>query len=194
MQKSDSINELAGAFAKARAEFKPVRKESVNPFFKSKYADLSVIIEATYEALAKNGLSVMQFPGEVNGGQVKVLTMLCHASGQWVSEETTMPVAKADAQGIGSALTYGRRYALQSVLNVAAEADDDGNAAVSNKPNGGTYAPDVLSERLEWIANAKDAKELHKLYTDAYRMFESAPVALKQLIAAKDAKKADFHA
>jgi hypothetical protein len=191
MQRSEQIGTLAGAFAKARAEFKPVRKESVNPFFKSKYADLSVIIEATYDALSKNGLAVMQFPGEVNGGHVKVLTMLCHASGEWVSEETTMPVAKADAQGIGSALTYGRRYALQSILNVAAEADDDGNAAVTNKPNGGTYAPDKLEEQLEWIQNAKDGEELAKLYKNAYRMFESAPAALKQLIAAKDARKAE---
>lgn len=133
MQKSESIAALAEALAKARGEFSEVKKSSSNPFYKSKYADLSVIIDATYKSLSKNGLAVMQFPGEVNGGAVTILTMLLHASGEWVSEETTMPVSKNDAQGIGSALTYGRRYALQSLLNVAAEEDDDGNGAVSKK-------------------------------------------------------------
>lgn len=131
MQKSEQINELATALAKARGKFSEVKKSSNNPFFKSKYADLAVIIEATYKSLSENGLSVMQFPGEVNEGTVQIVTMLLHSSGQWVSEETMMPVSKNDAQGVGSALTYGRRYALQSLLNVAAEEDDDGNAAVS---------------------------------------------------------------
>src|SRR4029077_4145731 len=119
MQKSEQINDLAKALATARGSFNKVEKSSSNPFYKSKYADLAVIIDATYKALSDNGLSVMQFPGEVNGGAVTILTMLLHASGQWVSEETTMPVSKNDAQGVGSALTYGRRYALQSLLNVA---------------------------------------------------------------------------
>ena len=162
MQKSQEINELAAALAKARAKFGKVEKSSANPFYKSKYADLAVVIDATYKSLSENGLSVMQFPGEVNGGAVTVLTMLCHASGQWVSEETTMPVSKNDAQGIGSALTYGRRYALQSLLNVAAEEDDDGNAAVSKTKEAETRFTDArispVNVRAFWTEARKSGK------------------------------------
>lgn len=129
-QQSEQVGELFGALAKAQSKYKPVLKQNVNPFFKSKYADLGSVIDATKDALSANGLSVMQFPS-VDGTAVALTTVLGHLSGQWLSSVLKMPVSKADAQGVGSAITYARRYSLQSVLGVAAEEDDDGSAAVS---------------------------------------------------------------
>lgn len=130
---SASFGKLAEALAKATLGFKPVLKGNKNPFFKSKYADLATLLEATREPLAKQGLSVVQFPGEATNGRVSIITMLIHGSGEWLRSEIVMPCAKPDAQGVGSALTYGRRYAYGAMLSLGAEDDDDGNAAVGSR-------------------------------------------------------------
>lgn len=129
---SASIGTLIKALANARGAFKPILKGSNNPFFKSKYADLAAVIDATKEGLSMNGLAVLQPPAFDRGsGTVEVLTLLAHSSGEWIKSVLHMPVNKTDAQGVGSAITYGRRYGYSAVLNVASEEDDDGNAAVS---------------------------------------------------------------
>jgi hypothetical protein len=129
---SAGIGKLIEALAKASMSFKPVLKESTNPFFKSKYADLAAVIEATRESLGKNGLAVLQpVVYKREAGLVEILTLLAHSSGEWIRCTLEMPMAKQDAQGVGSAITYGRRYSYSAVLNVASEEDDDGNAAVS---------------------------------------------------------------
>ena len=127
-RRSPSIAALAAAMNKAQAEMKNPAKDSLNPFFKSKYADLSAVREAVLPALNKHGLSVMQFPCELDDAPA-LTTLLTHTSGEWV--ETTMKVrpTKSDPQAIGSAVTYARRYALQSITGVAADDDDDGHAA-----------------------------------------------------------------
>ncbi len=125
---SPDIGELAKAMAAARKKFKVVKKDTLNPFFKSKYADLAAVIEATAEPLAEHDLAIIQSP-RFNGQTVTVVTMLMHGSGQWMRDDLTLPMQKFDAQGAGSAITYARRYSYQSFVNVAAEADDDGNAA-----------------------------------------------------------------
>ena len=139
---SPSIDKLIEGLAKAQGEFKPILKDTQNPFFKSKYADLATIIAATQPALSKHGLSVMQLP-RVDAHQARVKTILAHSSGQWVSTELMLPAAqgsKFDAQTVGSALTYARRYALQAILGVAADVDDDGNAAAGNNGSKGAAA------------------------------------------------------
>jgi len=125
---SAEVGELAKALAAARKKFKAVKKEQTNPFFKSKYADLSAVIDATEEALAEHGLSVVQSP-IMDTDRAGVTTMLIHESGQWMRGDLLLPLAKGDAQGVGSAITYARRYSYQGVVNVAAETDDDANAA-----------------------------------------------------------------
>ena len=127
---SEQRNELFTALAKARKAFKPVIKRSSNPFFKSKYADLAEILDATVDSLSDNGLSVLQLPSMDESGHVVITTVIGHSSGQWMEGSLPMPVSKADAQGTGSAITYGRRYALGALLNVASELDDDAEAAV----------------------------------------------------------------
>lgn len=135
MRKSEQINELVLALSKARAKFKPVHKKSENPYFKSKYADLAEIIDCTKDGLSENGLVVIQSPGSYSpeSGMVTLSTTIAHSSGQWLEDDFNIPVGKQDAQGVGSAITYGRRYAYGAALNVASEQDDDGNAAVGKK-------------------------------------------------------------
>ena len=127
IQHSENLQELATALAKAQAKVKGAAKDSLNPHFQSKYADLSSIWDACRDALTSNGFSVAQFPGFENG-VVTLDTMLLHSSGQWIRGTSGAPIGKQDAQGVGSALTYLRRYALAAVASVSPE-DDDGQAA-----------------------------------------------------------------
>jgi hypothetical protein len=126
-EKSPTIGELTKALANARKDFKPVLKDANNPFFKSKYADLAGVIESTTAALSKNELVVIQSPGKIYNGHILLTTLLSHSSGEWIKDELELPIAKFDAQGTGSAITYARRYAYQAIVGVSAE-DDDGNA------------------------------------------------------------------
>lgn len=130
MQMSENINELATALAKAQGEMKNAGKTSDNPFFKSKYADLAEILNAVREPLSKYGLSISQlYDGMgVPDKTITVTTLLMHSSGQYISNSANYPVAKADIQGVGSAITYARRYSLAAILGLSQE-DDDGNAA-----------------------------------------------------------------
>lgn len=129
MLKSEQINELATALSMAQGAFPTVKKDSSNPFFKSKYADLAALIEAVQKPLAENGLAIIQcLSTDTEAKFVRVETILTHKSGQFISDVFSLPVLDWKPQGLGSATTYARRYALQSFLNLGA-ADDDGNAA-----------------------------------------------------------------
>lgn len=131
---SENLNELAVALSKAQSEMTSAIKESSNPFFKSKYADLHSVWEAGRGALSKNGLSVSQLSGYSAMGENSVFglyTTLLHSSGQFMRSFFPIQPVKADPQSLGSATTYARRYALAAILGIVTE-DDDGNAA-SNK-------------------------------------------------------------
>ena len=143
---SDSIANLTLALSIVQGKMSHAIKDSANPFFKSKYADLESVWDVCRSLLSENGLAVMQFPGDINfvqlekdNGDVNIATkmslttIISHKSGEFISQEMSVPVTKPDAQGAGSALTYMRRYALAAVVGVV-QADDDGNAASSPKP------------------------------------------------------------
>lgn len=127
MTTSDQINEIAGALAKAQGEMAGAVKDSSNPFFRTKYADLSSVREACIGPLTKNGIAVVQSPSTA-GAVVSVVTQLIHSSGQWLRGEVACTAKDDSPQSVGSAITYLRRYALQSFSSVAPE-DDDGEAA-----------------------------------------------------------------
>ena len=131
MNKSESIKHLAIAMCSAQSEMGGAAKGAANPFFKSKYADLSSVVQAIKEPFANHGLSYVQFPVE-DGGRVGIETILMHESGEWLSSSFTVQLTKQDAQGAGSAITYCRRYGLQAVAGIPSE-DDDGNAASKSK-------------------------------------------------------------
>ncbi len=126
---SDKIDELAKALNVAQANLKPAIKDATNPHFRSKYADLGAVTDAARPVLAKNGLSISQTFSESSGEVVTICTTLMHASGQWIRSALTLKPTKPDPQGIGSAITYGRRYGLAAILGIVADDDDDGNGA-----------------------------------------------------------------
>jgi len=132
LSQSESIKELATALSKVQGQLTFAKKDSANPFFKSTYADLESVWDSCREALAKNGLAVIQMPGNFFEGRMWLITRLVHSSGEWIEQEMSVPVTKPDAQGAGSALTYMRRYALAAFVGIV-QADDDGNAAVQPK-------------------------------------------------------------
>jgi len=125
---SEQTGELFAALAAAQKVMEVARKDAANPFFKSKYADLAEIIRVS-KAINQFDLAVSQFPV----GESELLTILGHKSGQWLKASYSMKPVKNDPQGIGSCISYARRYALQAILGIPAE-DDDGNAASSNAP------------------------------------------------------------
>ena len=128
MNRSDQINELAKALAAAQAEIGTASKDGENPHFRSRYATLASVQDACRAALSRHGLSVVQLPGG-EGQRVEMTTVLMHSSGQWISCSGTFIATKGDPQGIGSAITYARRYQLAAIVGVAPDDDDDGNAA-----------------------------------------------------------------
>ena len=118
MNKSDSIKELATALAKAQGEIENASKTSNNPHFRSKYADLAEILNTVRPVFAKHGLAVVQSPS-YNEGIVSVTTTLLHSSGQFMMDTASTPAPKLDPQGIGSAITYMRRYSLAAFAGIA---------------------------------------------------------------------------
>lgn len=182
MRTSETCNDISAAMAAAQGAMKPAIKDATNPHFKSKYADLASVFEAVREPFAKNGLSVWQELGNAEGG-VTVTTRLVHKSGQWVEfGPLFVPALKHDAQGIGSAATYARRYSLAAALGVCADEDDDGNAASAGngKAPAKTPAPvnapswaiksegpeDFIAKMKEKIAKAPNIEALGKLNKD----------------------------
>jgi hypothetical protein len=166
MNHSDSIKELATALAKAQGELMGAKKDTANPFFKSKYADLASIVEALKACFPKYGLAYVQTICTNEHG-VGVETILMHASGEWVKGDPFfLPVNKADAQGFGSCATYARRYSLAAIAGVAPE-DDDGNAAAAAKPT-------TTLERIQ----AAEPGNARKATTDA---FDALPEEAKRI-------------
>jgi hypothetical protein len=134
--------------AKAQGEMEGAAKANVNPHFKSKYADLASVWDACRAPLAKNGLSVLQ-PVRADGPSVTVTTILAHSSGEWIEESLTMTAAQNTPQGVGSAITYGRRYGLSAMVGIAPE-DDDGNAASAQPQARQEAAPTVPAGYQDW--------------------------------------------
>jgi len=131
MHLEHSTPELFTALAKMQGEVENATKGSLNPHFKSRYADLAEVLNTVRPVMAANGLSVIQSPS-FDGVRVSVTTTVCHASGGYVSGELSCVPAKHDGQGVGAATTYLRRYALAAFTGVAQE-DDDGQAAVTTQ-------------------------------------------------------------
>ena len=133
MNFSENMDKIGTALSKAQAEMGGAVKDSNNPFFKSKYADLTSVWKACKDALHNNGLAVIQSPIEKEG-RIGVSTMLLHSSGQWVHGDYTLGVKKEnDPQADGSSITYARRYALAAFVGVCPEDDDANKATFGQK-------------------------------------------------------------
>lgn len=130
---SHATPELFTALAVAQGAIENASKNAANPHFKSKYADLAEVLNTIRPTFAANGLSLIQSPG-YDGSIASVTTVLAHSSGGYITGTASCVPAKADAQGIGAATTYLRRYGAAAVAGIAQE-DDDGTAAAHNKPH-----------------------------------------------------------
>lgn len=154
-QKSEQINELASALAKAQGEMGHAIKDSTNPGYRSKYADLAACWDACRGPLSKNQLAIWQGTA-FEDGKVQITTVLMHSSGQWVSDTLSLVPNKIDPQGQGSAITYGRRYGLMAAVGLAPAEEDDGH----NSSNRDTYqarAPLASDNHLAKNAGTKPA-------------------------------------
>jgi len=163
---SQSIGNLALALATAQKEMKNPKRASENPFFKSQYADLASVVNAITPSLAANDLAIMQFVESGSSGEVAVLTMLVHKSGEYVSGTLSAKPAKADPQGIGSTITYLRRYAMLAIVGRAAEDDDDDAEAASDSDNEENKRPAPEDQTQETITEDQ-ATELDALRVEA---------------------------
>jgi dsDNA-binding SOS-regulon protein len=163
IETSATLGKLALALAKAQGKMSPAPKDKENPYYKSHYADLGSVIAACREPLAENELALVQF-ARVEGGQVTVQTRLLHSSDEFIACELSLPVVRqgqggqwipaSDPQSIGSAITYGRRYALGALLAIATEEDDDGEGAMKGHREAETNA---MADRA--AANNRNRKQ-----------------------------------
>jgi hypothetical protein len=147
-----SYGKLAEALAAAQGELHSAKKDTANPFFKSKYADLHSVWEACRAALSKHSLAVVQtldVMGEKS--QPVLMTMLIHKSGEFISSTYPIKPIKDDPQGVGSAITYARRYSLAAMVGVVADEDDDGEAATRTQKVATTTGT-VETKRPKWAA------------------------------------------
>ena len=131
---SENITDLAKALLCVQRTVQPATKDAENPFTKSWYASLNSVMDACRDALIENGIWLCQYPVPVEQpNSLGLVTKLTHAeSGQWQSSLAVVPLPKADPQGMGSAITYARRYALTAMLGMVTE-DDDGEGAKNGK-------------------------------------------------------------
>lgn len=153
MNLEHSTPELFASLAKMQGEVENATKGSLNPHFKSRYADLAEILNTIRPVMAANGLSVIQSPS-FDGVRVSVTTTICHSSGGYVSGEISCVPAKHDGQGVGAATTYLRRYALAAFAGVAQE-DDDGQSATTTQR---AAYPKITPEQVSSIKS--DLEEL----------------------------------
>lgn len=185
---SETIKELSAALAKAQGIMKHAEKSVTNTFYKSAYADLPAVIDAAKSALSENGLSVVQITDIQEDGKIILITQLNHSAGEWMRGYYPINPTKNDPQGLGSAVTYARRYAFCAIAGVAAiNEDDDGNAASGNtsseKPDKepksvftnanlrNTFTNNVIKsfESSETVEEANTVAQLNKAKMDEMR-------------------------
>ena len=164
MNKSEQLDELAKALVSARAVVNHPPRNKVNPHFRNRYADLTAVLDAVVPAFTANGLSIVQ---TVDGGQL--VTTLLHTSGQFITSAADIP-AHSNAQQLGSALTYLRRYSLAAMLGIVSDEDTDGEPARNSqldKQNGTKSESTPPGDSLP-LATKAQLKKLHTIGTKYY--------------------------
>lgn len=168
---SPEINEIAKALTKAQLEIKEAPKDGNNPHFKSNYITLDGVYNAIRQAMADNGLSVVQtFDLPPAGFDICVVTTLMHTSGQWIKGSLPMTSQKKDPQGFGSAGTYARRYSLAAMLGVVSDVDDDGEGAVTRDAgNTKKKPPKNTPKAADYSLEIQDLMKKHNITPERAR-------------------------
>lgn len=180
MKTSDSIQKIGAALVGAQEEIRFAIKDSTNPHFKSRYADLGSVIDAIKKSLNDNGIAFIQMPTESETGTLALSTRLIHNSGEWIEDTAVCPLQKNDPQGYGSALTYLRRYSLASVTGLY--QDDDDGESTRMRPE----------DYLKKIQSSKSLDELQKNFAGIYSDIKNDANLLKAVTSEKDKMKALF--
>jgi hypothetical protein len=172
MKTSDSISKIAPALLAAQKAITFASKDATNPHFNNKYADLPAVIDAVKGPLNEAGIFFIQSPSPSDDGKLHLTTRLIHESGEWIEDTAVTPLQKSDPQGVGSAITYMRRYSLAAITGLYQD-DDDGNAASGHgqraqqeqKPQ--AMKPADVKRHLAAIKAAKSSDALKAAFTAA---------------------------
>lgn len=173
MEHSESISNFAEAFANFQAEVTDPKLDAMTDYttktgktISFKYSSLPEILRTVRPILSKHGIALLQEPS-AEGNEVSITTILIHKSGEWVKfQPLKMRAASVSAQEIGSAVTYGRRYNISSVLGLGVEDDDDGNAATSGITDEAPKRQESKRQKKE-DAPKPEPSEANRLYVKA---------------------------
>ena len=180
MKTSESIKQIAEALVSAQKEIRFAAKDSTNPHFKSKYANINSVIEAVKKPLNDNGISILQSLSPSDDNKLHLTTRLLHSSGEWIEDTAVCPIQKQDPQGLGSAISYIRRYSISSLCALYAD-DDDGQSAALN-----------AADYLQRINHSETLEELQANYNFVMGEVKNDRTLSKMVIEAKDKRKAEL--
>jgi len=180
MKTSESIKQIAEALVSAQKEIKFAVKDSTNPHYKSKYANINSVIDAVKKPLNDNGIALIQSLSPSDDNKLHLTTRLIHSSGEWIEDTAVCPIQKQDPQGLGSAISYIRRYSLSAMCAVYAD-DDDGQSAALN-----------AADYLQKITQSQTLEELQANYNFVMGEVKNDRTLSKLVIEAKDKRKAEL--
>lgn len=180
MKMSESIVELTKALSEFQGNVKQPEKDSVNPHFKSKYTSLDGIVKAIHESAPKYGLSFVQMPMNDESG-IGIVTTIFHQSGQYIQfEPFFLPLEKKTAQGVGSCITYGKRYSLSAAFGIVSDLDDDGNEATETQKNAQGLKQSLASDKTLGLINKLVKDTSAKLNITEQQAMNTLKVKLKK--------------
>ena len=180
MKTSESIKQIAEALVSAQKEIRFAVKDSTNPHYKSKYANINSVIDAVKAPLNNNGIAILQSLSPSDDNKLHLTTRLIHSSGEWIEDTAVCPIQKQDPQGLGSAISYIRRYSLSAMCAVYAD-DDDGQSAALN-----------AADYLQRITQSQSLEELQANYNFVMGEVKNDRTLSKLVIEAKDKRKAEL--
>ena len=180
MKTSESIKQIAEALVSAQKEIRFAVKDSTNPHYKSKYANINSVIDAVKAPLNNNGIALIQSLSPSDDNKLHLTTRLIHSSGEWIEDTAVCPIQKQDPQGLGSAISYIRRYSLSAMCAVYAD-DDDGQSAALN-----------AADYLQRITQSQSLEELQANYNFVMGEVKNDRTLFKMVIEAKDKRKAEL--
>jgi hypothetical protein len=182
MRTSESIKQIAPALLAAQKQMTFAAKDSKNPHYKTKYAGLPQVIDAIKGPLNDNGITFLQTPSffGIDDNKLVLVTRLQHESGEYIEDTATCPMPKQDPQGLGSAMTYLRRYSLAAICGLYQDDDDGETAKLDVEP------------QIKKIRIAENIEDLRIIWNEVYSLMQMDKTALRLLEAEKDKRKKEL--